>query len=50
MLESDDTPVFFRRKGFDRSLTGDYENPVFVLMDNKGRVLSKTPKNKNIKK
>ena len=50
MLESDDIPVFFRRKGFDRSLTGDYENPVFVLMDNKGRVLSKTPKKNNIKK
>lgn len=33
---------------FNPQLTGDYENPVFVLMDNKGKILTKRPKyNKN---
>ena len=35
---------------FNRNMTGDYENPVFVLMNNKGKVLSKRPKYNNNKK
>ena len=33
---------------FDKKLTGDFENPVFVLIDSKGKVLTKRPKGKYV--